>query len=41
MVSEEVSSLAKAGWYLNFGIVKVGDFWQIVYLEGVSSRCPY
>ena len=40
-VSEEVSSLAKAGWYLNFGIVKVGDFWQIVYVEGVSSRCPY
>ncbi|AKB49189.1 hypothetical protein MSKOL_3412 [Methanosarcina sp. Kolksee] len=40
-VSEEVSSLAKTGWYLNFGIVKVRDFWQIVYVEGVSSRCPY
>lgn len=40
-VSEEVSSLAKVGWYLNFGIVKIGDFWQIVYVEGFSSRCPY
>jgi len=40
-VSEEVSSLAKAGWYINFGIVKMGDFWKIVYVEKVSSRCPY
>lgn len=40
-VSEEVSSLAKVGWYINFGIEKVGDFWQITYVEKISSRCPY
>jgi hypothetical protein len=40
-VSEEVSSLAKVGWYINFGIVKVGDFWQITYVEKISSSCPY
>ncbi len=41
IVSEEASSLAKVGWYLNFGIVKTGDFWQITYVEKVFSRCPY
>lgn len=40
-VSVEVSSLAKVGWYINFGIVKIGDFWQIMYVERVSSRRPY
>lgn len=40
-VSEEVSSLAKVGWFINFGIVKVGDVWQITYVEKISSRCPY
>ena len=40
-VSVEVSSLAKVGWYINFGIQKVGDFWQITYVEKISSRCPY
>jgi hypothetical protein len=40
-VSKKVSSLAKEGWYINFGIVKVGDLWKIMYVENVSSRCPY
>jgi hypothetical protein len=40
-VSEKVSSLAKEGWFINFGIVEVGDFWQIMYVEKISSRCPY